>query len=185
MPEEVTAAVIKRAQSGDTTALTDLYEHYKSDVYRYLYYRVGRPQLAEDLTTEVFIRVMEHLPRYQPRRVPFRAWLLQIARNLAIDHARKLAVRHHVDLDEDMAADLDGPETAVARTLITEHLQHALHRLTADQCDVVILRFVAEMPIKEVAETLRKSESAVKALQARGLEALQQILTPQRVTHDS
>jgi RNA polymerase sigma-70 factor, ECF subfamily len=185
MPEEVTAAVIKRAQSGDKTALADLYEHYKSDVYRYLFYRVGRPQLAEDLTTEVFIRVMEHLPRYQQRQAPFRAWLLQIARNLAIDHARKMAVRNDVDLDEEIPSASEGPETAVDHTLTTEHLQHALRHLTADQCDVIILRFMADMPIKEVAKTIRKSESAVKALQARGLEALQQILAPQKVTHDS
>lgn len=183
MPEEVTAAVITRAQSGDTSALTDLYEHYKSDVYRYLYYRVGRPQVAEDLTTEVFIRVIEHLPRYRPHRVPFRAWLFRIARNLAIDHIRKLAVRDHVALDEKMPANYDGPETAVDYNLTIERLQEALRRLTSDQCDVIILRFVAEMPINQVAQTLHKSESAVKALQARGLEALQRILGPQRVFH--
>lgn len=183
MSEEVTAAVITRAQSGDTSALTDLYEHYKSDVYRYLYYRVGRPQVAEDLTAEVFIRVIEHLPRYRPRHVPFRAWLFQIARNLAIDHIRKLAVRNHVALDEKMPANDAGPETAVDYNLTIERLQEALRRLTSDQCDVIILRFVAEMPINQVAQTLNKSESAVKALQARGLEALQRILGPQRVFH--
>lgn len=181
MREEVTAAVIKQAQSGDTTALTVLYEHYRPDVYQYLYYRMGRPQLAEDLTTEVFIRVIEHLPRYQQRRVAFRAWLLQIARNLAIDHMRKMNVRDHVDLDDEMPADVDGPETAVDLALTGDHLKNALRRLTADQCDVIVLRFVAEMPINEVARMLNKSESAIKALQARGLEALQKILAPQKV----
>lgn len=181
MREEVTAAVIKQAQSGDTTALTVLYEHYRPDVYQYLYYRMGRPQLAEDLTTEVFIRVIEHLPRYQQRRVAFRAWLLQIARNLAIDHMRKMNVRDHIDLDDEMPADVDGPETAVDLTLTGDHLKNALRRLTADQCDVIVLRFVAEMPINEVARMLNKSESAIKALQARGLEALQKILAPQKV----
>lgn len=184
MPEEVTAAVIKRAQFGDTTALTALYEHYNSDVYRYLFYRVGRPQLAEDLTTEVFIRMMEHLPRYRPTNVPFRAWLLRIARNLVIDHVRKMNVRDHVDLDETMPSDHVGPETAVEYNLTIERLQHALQRLTAGQCDVIILRFVADMSVKDVAKILNRSESAVKALQARGIEALQLTLTPQKVSHD-
>jgi RNA polymerase sigma-70 factor, ECF subfamily len=183
MSEEVAEAVIKRAQSGDTTALTDLYEHYKSDVYRYFYYRLGQSQIAEDLTTELFIRVLEHLPRYRLRGVPFRAWLMRIARNLVIDYVRKLTMRTHVHLDENMAAEYEGPETAVERNLTIERLQQALSRLTADQCDVIILRFIAEMPIHQVAQTLNKSESAVKALQARGLEALQRLLTMQKVSH--
>jgi RNA polymerase sigma-70 factor, ECF subfamily len=183
MSEEVTAAVIKRAQSGDTTALTDLYLHYKSDVYRYLYYRVGRSQLAEDLTTEVFIRVMEHLPRYRMNQTSFRAWLFRIARNLTIDYMRKMRIRDHVELDENMPSDHVGPETAVDHNLTIAHLQHALRSLTADQCDVIVLRFVAGMPIKEVAHSLNKSESAIKALQARGLEALQRTLVPQKVSH--
>jgi RNA polymerase sigma-70 factor (ECF subfamily) len=184
MREELSVAVIKRAQTGDNAALTALYEFYRPDVYQYLYYRLGRPQLAEDLMTEVFIRVIEHFPRYQLRSVPFRAWLLQIARNLAIDHMRKMNVRDHVDLDEKMPADIDGPETAVDLNLTGEHLKNALRRLTADQCDVIVLRFVAEMPITQVAQSLNKSESAVKALQARGLEALQKILVLEKVYYD-
>jgi len=176
MPEEITASVIKCAQSGDKTALTELYEHYKSDVYLYLYYRVGQPQLAEDLTTEVFIRMIEHLPRYKPRGAPFQAWLMRISRNLAIDAMRKMNVRDHAELDETMPTDREGPEIVVDRILTIERLQHALRRLTANQCDVVVLRFVGGMSISQVAKTLHKSESAVKALQARGLEALQRIL---------
>ena len=183
MPEEVTAAVIKRAQSGDTAALTDLYEHYKSDVYRYLYYRLGLPEIAEDITTEVFIRVIENLPRYQIGDAPFRAWLLQITRNLAIDTVRKVNVRQEIELDVNLPTHSAGPETAVEQMLTTERLQQALQRLTADQCDVVILRFLAEMPISQVAQTLNKSESAIKALQARGLEALQRILGPPKATY--
>lgn len=185
MPHEIDAAVIQRAQAGDATALTRLYEHFKPDVYRYFYYRVDQPQLAEDLTTEVFLRVMEHLPRYHPRNIPFRAWLFQISRNLLIDHFRKMKSRNHMDLDENLAAEQDDPETTAELRLTAEQLRRALKRLPPSQSDVIVLRFIADMPTRQVAQTLKKSESAVKALQARGLEALHLMLAPQMESHEN
>ena len=183
MPNEVDTAILKRAQAGDATALTTLYEQYKPDVYRYLYYRVGRPQLAEDLTTEVFIRVMENLSNYRQRNVPFRAWLFQIARNLTVDYFRKMNRRDDTILDEKMIAEQPDPETVAELRLTADQLQQALQHLPPSQCDVIVLRFIAEMPISQVAQTLKKSESAIKALQARGLEALHIILSPQMVPY--
>lgn len=183
MPEGVAAFIIKRAQAGDKVALTELYEHYKPEVYRYLYYRLGNPGLAEDLTSEVFMRVIENLPRYRQRQVPFQAWLFRITRNLVIDYFRKMNVRDHVDLNQNIASDHEGPEMATERSLTEEQLQQALQRLTADQFDVIVLRFIADMPIKQVAAALDKSESAVKTLQARGLGALQRILSQRKVFH--
>lgn len=171
--EPVTKSVIKRAQDGEANALTALYENYKPVVYRYLYYRLGERHLAEDLTTEVFIRVIKNLDRYHPHHSHFDAWLFKIARNLAIDHIRKSKLRQHVRLDENLIAPSGGPESITERNQSQQQLRQALLCLTDDQCEVIVLRFLADLPITQVARLLNKSEGAVKALQARALEALQ------------
>lgn len=183
MPERVTQHTIKRAKSGDKSAITELYQQYKPEIYRYLYYKVGKAQLAEDLTADVFIRVLENLHQYQPRTAPFQAWVFRIARNLTIDHYRRMNTRNHLYLNESLPSEQGDPEAAADRSLTVNQLQHALRRLTDDQSDVIILRFIADMPIKQVAQALNKSESAVKALQARGLEALQRILRQRELFH--
>ncbi len=185
MVEGVDAAVIKRAQAGDEGALTALYEHYKPEVYRFLYYRTGDRHTAEDLTTEVFIRVLTNLTQYRQRKkVPFRAWLFQITRNLVIDHSRKMKVRNHVELNERISANNDNPERRIEKVLTEEILIQALHRLTDEQCNVIVLRFISEMPIREVAKFLNKSEGSVKMLQARGLESLRRIFAQRKILHD-
>lgn len=176
--------LINRAKAGDKAAVTALYESYKQRVYRFLYYRLDDPQTAEDLTTEVFLRVIEGLPRYHHNGVPFQGWVFQIAHNLTIDYFRRMRVRQHADLDEEMAADGESPDTAAGRSLVYEQLRLALRRLPEDQCTTVVLRFVAGMSVAEVAHTLNRSESAVKALQARGLERLHQLLSQQRETYE-
>jgi RNA polymerase sigma-70 factor (ECF subfamily) len=176
--------LISRAKAGDKAAVTAIYEAYKQKIYRFMYYRLDDAQAAEDLTTEVFLRVIEGLPGYHQNGVPFQGWLFQIAHNLTIDYFRRMRVRQHADLDEEMAADGESPDTVAGRNLVYEQLRLALHRLPEDQCTVVVLRFVAGMPVAQVAHTLNRSESAVKALQARGLERLHQILSQQRETYE-
>jgi RNA polymerase sigma-70 factor, ECF subfamily len=164
--------VVQRAQEGDETALTELYTQYKPGVYRYLYYRTGIRQVAEELTTEVFIRVIESLPRYHSKNVPFQSWLFRIARNLAIDHFRRHNTHQSVDIDENLVIISEGTEAIVERNLDLEQLHQALLKLSPSQCDVIVLRFLADMPIRQVAQVLKKSEGAVKMLQARALETL-------------
>jgi RNA polymerase sigma-70 factor (ECF subfamily) len=183
MPHSIADHVIARAQAGDSDAIATLYECYKNKVYRYLYYRTGEHHAAEDLTAEVFMRAIKSLPHYRQRAVPIHAWLLQIARNLAIDHSRRMSVRRHHDLDENLVDPAPTPEMIAERRLEISHMWDALRRLTADQCDVIILRFLSDMSIAEVARLLNKSESAVKTLQMRGLAALERILTARKITY--
>jgi RNA polymerase sigma-70 factor (ECF subfamily) len=175
--------LIERAKNGDKKAMAVIYRTLRAKVHRYLYFRVGDREAAEDLTTDVFLRVIENLHRYEPRQHPFQAWVFQIARNLVVDHFRRQKVRNHQVLEDHFEAQGTSPDHAVALSLNSERLQRALLELTETQCDVLVLRFVLDMPIAEVAHTLKRSESAVKSLQARGLASLARILMTRTVDY--
>ncbi len=184
MPEEIEIKLIRRAQDNDLAALSAIYDRLQGVVFRYLYYRVGDYQTAEDLTSDVFIRVIKALPRYKQKSVPFRAWVMKIARNLAVDYYRRAGFRDHLELKEELLISRDRPDRTVEQNLTSAALAQALRRLTEDQRDVITLRFLAEMSIIEVGMVLGKNESAVKALQRRGLRALHKILEDWKVSDD-
>ena len=174
------ASLIQRAQQGDSHAVGWLYERFQQNIFRYLYYRLGDHQSAEDLTSEVFLRMLRSLPRYQPQEAPFQAWLFKIARNLAVDHFRRSGSQEH--LQETLVAPDSPPEQAAERSLTHQRLRQALARLGDEQREVVILRFVLALPIGQVAQMLHKSEDAIKGMQRRGLLALRKCLNDMEVS---
>lgn len=171
MLEPTELRVVADARRGDAAALTALYEHFKQDVFRFIFYRTHDREVAADLTGDVFEQMIKALPTYQPAR-PFAAWLFQIARNRVIDYWRQQQVRQADPLDETMPGPDVSPEQWVEQKLTVERLVWALRFLTADQCDVVILRYVAGMRVASVATAMDKSDGAVRMLQQRGLEML-------------
>ena len=177
MPEPTELRVVADARRGDAAALTALYEHFKQDVFRFIYYRTNDVEVAADLTGDVFEKMIKALPAYQPER-PFAAWLFQIARNRVIDYWRQQQVRQDVPLDEAMPSTDVSPEQVVEQRLTVERLVQALTYLTVDQRDVLILRYVVGMRIRSVATTMEKSEGAVRMLQQRALKALRNRLLP-------
>lgn len=168
--------LIRLAQDGDGDSISAIYEKYHLDIYRFLYYRVGEVHTAEDLTSEVFLRMIRSISQYQEQSMSFQAWLFQIARNLSIDYYRKQAHQNQVELDENLVSNEEALDTAVERKLDRQTLQKALSKLPEDQRDVVVLRFIVGMPIHETALTLHKSEDSIKGLQRRGLIALRETL---------
>jgi len=175
MPEATELRVVAAAQRGDVAALTALYEHFKQDVFRFMYYRTNDVEVAADLTGDVFEKMLKALPAYQPVR-PFAAWLFQIARHRVIDYWRYQQVRQNVPLDEAMPDPDVSPEQVVEQRLTVEWLVRALPALTVEQQEVLILRYVVGMRVRSVATTMEKSEGAVRMLQQRGLEALRKRL---------
>jgi len=173
---------VLRAQKGDEVAIRDLYLRHKANVFRYLFYQVGDSQAAEDLTSEVFIRMIRGLPSYQPRG-SFQAWLYQIAHNLAIDYHRKEKANSRLPLMEDLVADGDDPLETVDRQLDNQRLQRALAQLNQAQREVLVLRFILGFPIEQTAQTLKCSEDAVKGLQRRGLITLRQLFEEWSVSY--
>ncbi len=179
----ITPDLIEQARAGDPGAVTVFYEQFHDGIYRFLYYRLGNSQAAEDLTSEVFLRMINSLSDYRMQNVSFQAWLYQIARNLSIDHYRKAANHHQTLLEETLVTGDNLPGGSVERKLTSITLRQALAQIKEDQRDVLVLRFVAGMPISEVAQALRRSENAVKALQRRGLAALRKILSEWEVSY--
>lgn len=183
MIEAVTPELINQARQGDKVVLTSLYERYRVSIFRYLYYRVGDIHLAEDLTSEVFLRMLAALKGYRPQVGAFKAWLFQIARNLAIDHYRRHRNQRQASLDEDLEGGDEAPEAVLQRQLTSARLVSALKNLNEAQRDVIVLRFISELSLAQVAQTLHKSEDSVKGLQRRGLLALRQILSAEEVNN--
>jgi RNA polymerase sigma-70 factor (ECF subfamily) len=151
-------------------AAEELYREHHEHIFRFIWSRVHDAPLAEDLTGEVFARMVTNLPNYHDRSLPFRAWLYQIARNLLIDHYRKeSSVQGLNDLTQPDSA---SPEEKAETALTLERVRHALEKIDPAQQEVVELRFLAELSLEEVATVMDKSVAAVKALQHRGLASL-------------
>lgn len=163
--------LVLRAKTGDQGALAQIYERYAPALYRYIYVRVGEHQLAEDIRADVFVRVLESLHRYEDRGWPLSAWLYRIARDRTTDSLRRARRRRHVSLDHVEAAG-DGPDQTTEVRLDLEEVYQLMLDLTDDQRQVIVLRFLADLPIHEVARRLGRSEGSVKALQHRGLQSL-------------
>jgi RNA polymerase sigma-70 factor (ECF subfamily) len=174
--EAALTELVARAQAGDAEAFAELFDHYHGPVYRFISSRVGRPSDAEDLTQTVFVKVLEALPRYESRGVPFGGWLFRLARNTVIDFVR--TQRQHQDLEVVASrAHADPPPDAIAeqREQI-EAVGEALGALTDEQREVVALRFFAGLTAREAAVAMDKQEGTVRGLQFRAIGALRRQL---------
>lgn len=149
-----------------------LYDRFAPELYRYLYHRLGMQTLAEDLTAEVFLRVlrMERAPNN------WRAYLYRVAHNLVIDYLRRNP-NVLTAASEHLAAEQNDPVERAEWEEERRYLRRAIARLTPDQQQVIVLKYIEELSISEVAEILGKPEGAVKALQHRALMNLREWLT--------
>lgn len=170
-------ALVQRAKGGDSCAISELYEQHAPRLYRYFLPRVsGHTHVAEDLTEEVFVRVLERFEQYEDRGLPFGAWLFRIAHNLLIDQRRRSPRQPHVGLEE--CEELDSPAAVHSLDQALDHheLVGAMARLTPEQQRVIRLRFLDGVSIADTAATMGKTEESVKKLQARALHAMRRTL---------
>jgi len=172
--------IVSRAQSGDHEAFGELYDRYVDVVYRYIYYRVSNATLAEDLTSETFLRALRRISSYTWQGRDFGAWLVTIARNLIADHFKSGRYRMEVATSDLVEAGADrsqeGPENEVLASITNEALLEAVKKLNPEQQECVSLRFLQGMSVAETAAIMGKNEGAIKALQYRAVKSLSRLL---------
>ena len=175
--------LLTRKQRDSSSDFGALYLRYQPAIYRYLVYRTGNAQTAEDLTADVFLKMVQILSA-QPVEMQFiQAWLFQVARNLAIDHYRRTAAHPSVALAEDLEEVGANLSRTVDLNLTSAALAQALTQLDEMQRDVLLLRFIEALPIAETARVMHKSEDAVKGLQRRALLSLRKYLEHEEIEH--
>jgi RNA polymerase sigma-70 factor, ECF subfamily len=158
---------VSRAQAGDRDALGFLYSRYADDIYGYVQTIVHDHYAAEDVTQHVFTKMMHVIGKYQERDVPFLAWLLRVARNVAVDYLRQQRL---VPVEEVRTTDLGTGESRGTRR-ITD-LKDALATLPRAQREVLVLRHFAGLSPTEIAKRTGRSEGSVHGLHHRGRRAL-------------
>jgi RNA polymerase sigma-70 factor, ECF subfamily len=170
-------ALVLRATKQDQLAFAQLYDRYVSKIYKYIYYRVGGWTEAEDLTAQVFLKAWEAITHYRWTERPFAAWLYRIAHNLVVDYFR--AHQETVPLDEIFFVEEPNmrPDEIVQQHLSSEMFRRMLRRLTVDQQQVILLRFVEGYNTAETAHIMGKTEGAVRTLQHRALATCGRLLS--------
>lgn len=165
----VSRAVIA-AKRGDMDAVRFLYVCFKDNVYGYVLSIVREPHEAEDVTQQVFMKLMSSISKYEPRAVPFTAWILRVARNVAIDHLRQRRPVSSEDVPELSRQSHDSDSDRRVG------LESALGTLPEDQRDVVVLRHIVGLTPGEIADRMGRSESSIHGLHHRGRRALKRAL---------
>jgi RNA polymerase sigma-70 factor, ECF subfamily len=169
--------LVHSAQEGDREAFAKLYDRYVDVVFRYVLFRVGDRELAEDVTSETFLRALRRIGSvsYQGRDVG--AWFVTIARNLVLDHVKSSRFRLEViTADVESSRTESGPEHEVLSKVTAEALLRCVETLGDDQRECIVLRFLQGMSVAETAEIMNRNEGAVKALQHRAVRRLAQLL---------
>jgi len=163
------ADLVSKAKRGEEQALSEVCSYVYAHVYAYLYYRVDRPEDAEDLTSEVVLKIVHSMKKQKGN---FHAWIYKIAKNHLIDFYRRRGARSEVSLSDIPEQSLKKSDGFSKQIMTRERLKRGLKHLTEEQRQVVILKFIEGHDNREIAEIVHKSVGAVKVLQFRALKAL-------------
>src|SRR4051794_4936530 len=169
----VVSQAVARAKQGDREALRYLYIRYADHVYGYVASIVRDDFEAEDVTQHVFAKLMTKLEKYEPRQVPFSAWIIRVARNVAVDHMRQ---RRAIPCEEvrELETHAGDDESSRHRSL---DLRDALASLPEEQRQVVVMRHLVGLTPGEIAGKLGRTEPSIHGLHPRGGGALRSVLT--------
>ncbi|WP_018787707.1 ECF subfamily RNA polymerase sigma factor, BldN family [Micromonospora sp. CNB394] len=174
--------LVERAQAGESEAFGLIYDRYVDTVFRFVYFRVGNRQLAEDLTSDTFLRALKRIGSFTWQGRDLGAWLVTIARNLVADHFKSGRYRLEVTTGDVLDADREdrgpegSPEAAVVEHITNVALLTAVKQLNPEQQECIVLRFLQGFSVAETARAMGKNEGAIKALQYRAVRALARLL---------
>jgi RNA polymerase sigma-70 factor (ECF subfamily) len=170
------SSLLERARQYDAQALAEIYDSYAEPIYGYLYRYLGNSELAEDLTSEVFLRLLQVLGTSRAPRDRLRGWLYRVAHNLAMDWFRQQAKGTAIPLNEELAADGGSSLDSLQERQIHQRLRQAISQLTPSQQQVILLRFGEGLKLGEIGQILGKSEGSVKLIQHRAIKRLRKLL---------
>lgn len=170
--------ILEAAVVYDEAALGELYDRYEARIFIYVYRRTGDEALAEDLTAQVFVKMLQAIRERRAWHSSFSGWLYRIAHNVVIDHYRQRDKQVLIGLDEapDIVDEHDDPAQSAEMRLTTDKVRFAMRQLTDEQAEVLSLRFLEGYSIFEVAVMMNKTEGAIKALQYRAVATLRNLL---------
>ena len=174
--------LLERARSLDPDALTEIHNLYYAPIFRFILLRVNDHDAAEDLASEVFVRLLSALRDHTAPRNTLKGWLFGVASRVVNDHFRQHYRYRHTELDDNVPAQQERVDDRMEMKLSREALREAIGELTEEQQNALALRFGFGMSIQETAQTMGKSEGSVKMLQARAVAALARRLMPGRVS---
>lgn len=176
---EEDAALARRAGSGEAEAFGVLYDRYVDAVYRYVFYRVRNEAEAEDVTSDVFMRALQAIPKYEPRQA-FLAWLYRIARNAVIDRSRRRAARQQVSFEDALAhpnADqVVHPDEGLLAGSDASAVRKAMQQLTPLQQEILVLRYVEGFDTKTISKLVGKQDGTIRGIEFRALSALRALI---------
>ena len=177
-PDDVLAEwdIVRRAQEYDEPAVEALYQKYYPKIYNYAFMQMGDAQAAEDLASDVMLKMIESMHKYTFRGLPFGAWVFRIARNRLIDLHRRRRRRGEVDLSGTLSSALASPQVLAERALERGQIQVALKHLTDEQRQVIVLKFIQGFDNRSIGQIMGRREGAIKSLQHRALGALRRLL---------
>lgn len=164
-------SAVRRFHDGASEAFGELYDRYAEGIFRFVYAKTRHRETAEDLTSHVFIKALEHLPSFKSDLGGFRAWLYRIARNTIIDHYRTNRATSDIEDAWDIAGNSDTAKEAEAQITLRK-VEKYLKDLTAEQRDVVFLRLWQDLSYAEIAQILGKSEASCKMMFSRVLSKI-------------
>lgn len=169
------AKLIHDARNGDKEAVGVLYDTFLDAVYRFVFFRVGTREDAEDITEASFVSVFEHIGQYKEKGLPFEAWLFRIVRNKVIDHYRSRKPNVPIDAVLDTPDATKDVEHEVEVALTKEYIMDCIRALPVTYQEIIILKYIEEKTNEEISELLDKPVPHVRVLQSRALQKLRTI----------
>lgn len=169
--------LVSQAQAGDTEAYGEIYDLLVDRIYRFIYFKTGKSEEAEDLTEQTFLKAYESLNNFKNQGLPFEAWIFRIARNLVIDHYR--SKKRFIDLEEieELAGNNLPLDEWVGIKITYQAVLEVIKKLPAAYQEIIILKFIEEKENEEISIYLNKPVDQIRVLQSRALKALRRLLS--------
>ncbi|HAM88408.1 MAG: ECF subfamily RNA polymerase sigma factor [Candidatus Falkowbacteria bacterium GW2011_GWC2_38_22] len=173
--EQSDEIIVKNCQKGELEQFGILYEKYVKKIYSFVYFKIQHKESAEDITVKVFIKALDKIGSFKHSEGTFQAWIYKIARNTIIDHYRTSKIEANIEDAWDLP-DNNNLERDLDLKVRLEAVEKYLKKLSPEQRELIIMRVWQDMPYREIAEILGKSESACKVAYSRAIGQLRKDL---------